>query len=379
MKANKRESIGGIIENHMVIADINITQLAKIAGVSVPTVSRLVNSSSEIGFSAMVKIAAYLFPENYTEVIAEWVSKLETALNQRCAMEWSSVNGKTELLRTLIDENVEGYRRENAQFARLYTEFLRYTAREITAEELNERIKCMGVANSNELPTLIKIIEVYALFKAGKHSLMFEVGKSLEAEVRSLNNSFLRDSFLVRLAEIFSYSYLYRGDVKKARYYAGIVKAATFAPRLAAQSYFVTGISYLHEDEDRTISDLQACYDRAKATGASEKYLRQMKENIDFALVHFGRDCRPTSPTELAYQAAKRGDVATAEKYASQSTNKPMSTFCVALAKGDVDLMWDGYGEFIASGDLHFAVLPRKELERYGERESAINCYLRMA
>ncbi|MFP3488696.1 AimR family lysis-lysogeny pheromone receptor, partial [Staphylococcus sp. SIMBA_130] len=128
----------------------------------------------------------------------------------------------------------------------VYTEFLRYMSREITADELSDRIKCMRAANSNELPTLIKIVEVYALFKAGKHSLMFEVGKSLESEVRSLNNSFLRDSFLVRLAEIFAYGYLYRGDVKKARYYAGIVRAATFAPRISAQSYFVSGISYLH-------------------------------------------------------------------------------------------------------------------------------------
>ncbi|MDP4550855.1 AimR family lysis-lysogeny pheromone receptor [Alkalihalobacillus macyae] len=378
MITNKRESIRGMIENQMVIADVSASQLAKAVEVSEPTISRFFKGT-EVGFATLARMAAFLFPENYTEVLAGWATQVESALNQRCAMEWASVNSKTDLLRSLIDENIEGYRRENVQFAKVYSEFLRYTVREITAEELSERIKCKGFVNGSELSTLVKIIEVYVLFKAGKHSLMFEVGKSIESEVRAMKNNFLRDSFLVRLAEIYSYGYLYKGDVKKARYYSRIVKAATFAPRLAAQAYFVSGISYLHEDDDRTISDLQACYDRAKEAGASEKYLRQMKENIDFALVHFDRDCQPVSPTELAYQAAKRGDVATAEKYVSESTNKPMAAYCVALAKEDVDLMWSAYGSFIESGDLHFAVLPRKELARYGERESAINCYLRMA
>lgn len=381
MKTSRHRDIRRTIEDRIDIMEVSQTQLAKVAEVSEPTISRFMNYENELGFAGLVRIAAYLFPDNHAEVLAKWSLELETPFNHRACLEYASVTGNTALLLTLIEMNIGGdYGRPNKHLAIVYREFLRYTLREIDADELTKRIKCVGTASEAETAALIKLIEVYAIFRAGKYALTFEYGKTLEAEISGLKSGFMRDSLMIRLAEVYSYGYLYaKGDVKKARYYSGIVKQAVWAPRLAAQAFYVSGMSYLHEDEGRTLSDLQACYDGAKSAGASERFLRGMRENIDFARIHFDLPCEPTTPTEIAYQAAKKGDVETAERYASQSTNKPMSTFCVALARKDVDLMWQAYGEFIAAGDLHFAVLPRKELERYGERESAINCYLRMA
>lgn len=366
------------ILNEMDNQFLSTSELAQKANIDRTTLHKFLYEGTNIGLTALINISLELFPNNHNEIMCKWCLQLEKPENMRFAMEYTSLNGNFDVLMELIKrQQNEG--RKNKQWAEVYQLLLDMLLSTTSTEEIIERSRSFKSLDS-EMTILSRIIEVYAIYKEQKYSVMFEMAKSLEKQIEAIEGDYIRESFMVRCCEMFASGYLAKNDIKKARYYSNVVFNSKLCASLKGGASYIIGMSFLFEDYDLCVSNLELSDELRR----KNKTLEGSSRNIEFAKIHWGvsLDRNSLNFAELAHLEAKAGNkdksLMYLEKDLAKEKNSPFKKYYKGLALSDVSHLWDSYSDFLSQGNLFFANLPRLELIRLGESEFAVNAYIKL-
>ncbi|MBH0159867.1 AimR family lysis-lysogeny pheromone receptor [Fictibacillus sp. 26RED30] len=366
------------ILSQMEIHGVKQKDIADLIGLDRSSASKYFTGNSTLPFVSLLKIAQYFYGEDYKEILYKWRGEIVLPYSYKQALEFSAISGDNRFLRDLLD-NVPVWNRNAEKFAEVYELIYAMKTGKLNGPELSEAARGMKLTKYDEVNVLLRIIEAYGAFMDGRYTAMYELSRSVEGRIQTLPDPFIRECFMVRLAEMYSHGYLQRNDLKKARYYAGIVTQCSFADKLRSNAFYVLGMSYFFESETECLTNLQSAYNTLKGTNASDHLLEYALYNIEFGRVHFGLETNPSAIGNKAYAAALSGDYELTKALLDEENEPgPFATYFLGLASGDPDVLWNSIGEFMAQGDIYFAQLPQKQLCRLGERKSALRAVTKL-
>jgi hypothetical protein len=366
------------ILNEMDKRDFKKYQLASAIGVDHSLITKYFRYQTNLPFRSLLIASRLFYGDAYKETLYNWREEIESIVSYKQALEYAALNGDNRFLRYLLD-NVPNWNRNAEKIAEVYELIYAMRTGKLTGPELSESARGMKLTAYEEVNVLLRIIEAYGAFMETRYTAMFELSQTVEKRIQTLSDPFIRECFMVRLADMYSHGYLQRNDVKKARYYAGIVTQCTFAEKLRSNAFYVIGMASFFESKTECISNLQTAYNMLKETNSADHLLEYALYNIEFARVHFGEETNPASIGNRAYVAALKGDVELTKALLDEE-NEPsaFATYFLGLASNDPDVLWDSLGQFIEQGDLYFAQLPKRRLEAIGERKSALGAIVKL-
>jgi hypothetical protein len=365
------------ILNEMDKRDFKKYQLASAIGADHSLITKYFRYQTNLPFRSLLIAARLFYGDAYKETLYNWRDEIESIVSYKQALEYASLNGDNRFLRYLLD-NVPNWNRNAEKIAEVYELIYAMKTGKLTGPELSEAARSFKNTPYEEVNVLLRVIESYGMFMEGRYTAMYETSRDLEKRIQTLSDGFLRECFMVRLSEMYTIGYLQRNDVKKARYYANVVTQCSFADNLRSNAFYTLGMSYLYENKTDCITNLEKAYEILKSINAAEHLLSYALENIEFAKVHFGEETNPVSVGNKAYVAALKGDVELTKSIIENESHTPFCTYFIGLASDDPDVLWNALGEFIETGDLYFAQLPKRRLAALGERKSALGAIVKL-
>jgi hypothetical protein len=364
--------------NEMDNRNIKKKHLVDLLHVDHSLITKFFQYRTNLPFRSLLIVAQSFFGADYKEKLYSWRDEIKSIVSYKQALEYAAISGDNQFLRYLLD-NVPYWNKNAEKIAEVYELIYAMKTGKLTGPELSEAAREFKTTTYEEINVLLRIIEAYGAFMDGRYTAMYELSKTVEKRIQTISDPFIRECFMVRLADMYSHGYLQRNDVRKARYYAGIVTQCSFADKLRSNAFYVLGMSYFFESETECLTNLQTAYNTLKETNAADHLLDYALYNIEFASVHFGKAANPSAIGNKAYAAALKGDVELTKALLDEE-NEPsaFATYFLGLAGEDPDVLWNSIGEFMASGDIFFAQLPQQKLCTLGERKSALRAVTKL-
>ncbi|MES9783535.1 AimR family lysis-lysogeny pheromone receptor [Bacillus thuringiensis] len=206
LKKKKTKTLNKLIvklDSELAAQKITYTQLSKVWGISVSGVSDVFRGEREISLCYLAKTLVLLYENHKTRR-----DMLETYLdvakpeNSREAMEYLSLRGEFDLLKTLIDREKNSDTEENAEWACVYDLIYLKSQEKIELPDYHEELEEMKEENQNsEMQVLIGILLCYTSYQLGDYRLLTKRMTKLERKVSQIKNKFIKKCHNVRIKE----------------------------------------------------------------------------------------------------------------------------------------------------------------------------------
>jgi hypothetical protein len=360
--------------------DLNLTKVAALIGSSKQALSDYKKGRKNLGFRFLIRLSYLLF-DNPVQKFSQWCLRLDTTESIRQAFEYASVTRNKELLGDLLTK----YKRETGVIGdcvKVYSILYKYMTNQIKGTDLLEEINKIKTPSEKTLTILINIIKCYSYYYSGKFFTMLESTKDIEKEINSIGNRelFIKESFIHRICELYAPAYLHLNNLQLARYYGNILINSNFCAKSKSDGYYIVGMSYLLEDREKSLENLQASYDILSNTG-EEDLIRQAKYNLDFARVHFGIKPEENSLYSLrSFYEARRGTedaIKLVEKAVEEEGYSNFKLYYKGLALKSKEILIEAYNNFFEQCNFFFAGLVAQDLKNFGEDTSIIESILK--
>lgn len=350
---------------------ISWQDIAKAAGITKSALSHFKKDRSELKFPTLLKIAKYIFKNNYFVQFKEWCLHLNHPKNIKYALEYLAINRQTEELALLIEKIYnEHSSKELLDWADGYSIILAYY-RGVDVSEVLHNLRLYS-PKYNETKILSSIIEVYCKNKCREYSTMQYLIKGLETSIEEISDDYVRESFGLRMDEILAYISLNRlNKPEEARKHANKIISADFCATLSANAYYIVGMSHLFDNYDECLGNIQKYKDSLISLGRQADI--EIVENNDLPFVNNVWNKHTERPatsdiSEIAHYEAMQGNAALAADLIEESIQKDGESgfrlYYRALATNDKALFMQALIYFVSKkGDKFFANLPYQHLK----------------
>lgn len=348
---------------------ISWQDIARAAGITKSTLSHFKNGT-ELKFPTLLKVAKFLFKNDYFQTFKSWCLHLNGPKNIRYALEYLAVNRQTEELRSLIEKIYTLYpTRDLIDWADGYSILLDYHSGVDVSEVLN-KLRLYS-PKSTETRILSTIIEVYCKNKCREYASMQSLMLGLEDSIAEIKEEYVRDSYRLRLNEILAYINLYRlNKPELARMHAEKVISSEICATLSASAYYIVGMSYLFSDYDECLGNILRYRDLLVELGREAGLSEVINNDLPFINnvwnMHTERP-KTNDISEIAHYEAVKGNGAEAvslvEKAISEDGESGFKLYYKALATNDKAMHMQSLIYFSKKGDMLYANLPYKHLK----------------
>lgn len=354
------------------------SELAKMLGVNLATISNFFDYGEEISFDKMILMSRILHPVDQLYVMEQYTSTLEQSDNIVMALEYTSVNRMSNSNKELLQrvENIFGT--ENDIF-NVYNDYSKSRIGKLTDEDILSNMRTRVIENKS-MNILQSIMGIYVFYRQQKYDALLNFSKEIQQELSDITCKYLYYSFLARISEPLAFTSLkVYADFDNARKYSmNIVNNPYVNEPLAASAYYNLGMSYIFDSYDKSIEALNKSieiYSRYNNKGFENN-----TKNFAIALVNLLYNkfdkFNTTDPVLNAYYYAKIGDKSKAVEVLSdlQGTlcSEAMIKFVAGVVTEDDKLLWDSLSNFISNRDMWMSLLPCLELIRKGEESHKV-------
>jgi hypothetical protein len=358
------------LENYLDSLDTKITwkQLAMSIGIDPSAFSHL-KKGTEIGFPYLLKISQLLAGDKFDTILRDWCLKLHKPQNIKYALEYLSINGFKDELKIVLDQ-ISNCNRELTDWAQAYKILHMYLdmadAPTILLELKNYNPKLP------ETKILYDIIEIYCKQLNTEYSSMCSLSENLIPVIDNLEDEYIKKCYTIRLKELLSHVYLFNyNKPSKAREYAYEVIFSNIGAKFAAHSYYIVGMSFLHEDFTKCLENIMEYRKICERLGRED--LVNIVDNNDIPFVRSVWKKHNEAPvtkdvSEIAHYEAMCGDKAKAlelvETAIAAQGISGYKLYYKALATDDKSLFMQSMIYFITkSGNKFAAQLPYEHLK----------------
>lgn len=353
----------------------NISQnyLADRLGVSAGVVNKFFGKKKEISFDIVWKIVRFVDPDKKIELLNQYSPEV-TGKNLKLALEFFSINAQKQTLSELLERCRAG-NAELKEWARVYGVFHDFMIKvhtDIETVGLFNMLRRVDVA-LKETRFVLYSFEMYTYFYRNEYKLLYSFLMDLNILLIDIEHPFLRRSFHARADEILCHIELkHFNNPMTARMYSDRVLEHDIADNLNATAYFVKGLSYILEDFNKCIYNLQKCKDHYDKTDR-QTIIDDMRNQIEMAHVIWDKNIAYTSPFHQALFDVKQGHraVSDLDQYMSIE-NRPYIFLIKGIVLKDINFLYTSLIHFKNIGDRFRANIPKLELIKLGINETML-------
>lgn len=345
-------------------------EIAEAAGITKGALSHF-KSGTELKFPTLLKVSNIVFGKNHFAAAKTWSLLLHNPKNVRFAMEYLAVNKLTKELEELIEKATsEHTSREVLEWANAYSIVLMYLKNETTSSIIEE-IRAFQ-PKSEEMKILTTIIEVSCKNRTREYNSMASLIDGLHISIENIEEDYIKQSFKLRLKELQSYVALYRNnDPVTARKHAYDIINADLCATLTAHSYYIVGMSYLFDNYDLCLGNIEKYQGLLIGLGREKDALIVEKNDIPFIKnLWKTAERRPDTNdiSEIAHFEAMLGSkeeaLELADKAIEENGKSGFNLYYKALATDDKSMFMQSLIFFVSKkGDMFFANLPYRYLK----------------
>ncbi|BCB03503.1 AimR family lysis-lysogeny pheromone receptor [Bacillus sp. KH172YL63] len=355
--------------------------VAAACNTSPTTVTRFLNESRQIDPSLAASIVRYLNPSLEIEYMKSYVLKVTRHENIRKSMEYCSINRLLDPeLNTLVSNAKHDRNGDVRDAGECYEIALQMQLERLSPLETYEIVR-FKKASLKENQILLRILEVCSIYNRGEFSFATVSLGQLKNHIKSLEDGYIKESFLSRYHELMHSIMLKQGDTKKSRAYckrildsktSGLIYRATALNRI--------GASFQSEDLDKSIKYYRKAQKLYKTIG--RKDLVEIAEyNVQFTQILWRKQVKYFVDQELeAYSMIKNGMHRTGYNLLCSIDDKEQSICPIrefikgeANAEESIAHYYNSMNLYLKKGDRHMASLSRIRLLALGEKDYIVS------
>jgi hypothetical protein len=356
-------------ENLLSESDMTLSEAAEAIGIPKSQLSAYFTSKGEktIDFVYLLRAVRIIKPEYEEEFMKTICPHFLRPRNLRAAMEYASTFNYFDLQRVLYDVNV-GLGRENKDFAEIYSIYLDFQEGEVDKKEILHRVK--EYAPKCYETEIMKVIVLCSLYYTKKdYKKVYRLSHNLDELVGKIKNDYIRESYMSRVCDLISRSYLYyKNDVKKARFFAMSLKKNEFSAHRKLHADYIVAMSYFYDDYQMCMNYLKGYQKSLIEIGNLGLAEELDNKEIPFVMNHWGknRKIKSNDLAEVAHFHIKNGEKDKALKILERlEPLTPFQMYYKGLALDDPQILSMSFVEFMKTGDRFFANLPKSELKKH--------------
>jgi transcriptional regulator with XRE-family HTH domain len=345
-------------------------EIANAAGVTKAAITGFRNGS-ELKFHTLLKIAQFLQNNNYMKVFKKWCVNLNQPKNLRHALEYLAINRQIDELEELIakirNEYADTKLLDWADGYAILAQYLKVG----NYAEIMSNIRAFR-PKTHEMEILAAIVEVWCRYKLHDFKIMSSLIIGLEASIDKIKESFIKDSYLMRLKEALAYVNLYKYDNRElARRYAEEIISSKISPTFTAGATYLLGMSYLFDDYDKCLGNILRHRELLEEAGRDKEI--EIIDNNDIPFIKniwrkHTEQPQTNDISEKAHYEATMGDKELAQELVNEAIEKNglsgFRAYYQALATGEVSHFMNSLIVFVnKKGDRFYANLPYAHLK----------------
>lgn len=378
------------IKKRKISRRIKNSDIARGLGVSPGTITQYFNEEQQIriGFIHFVKLIEIVYDdsvEKRKKLLYEFCSTTKRPENLRLAMEYSHMIGETELLEMIINLDLN-QKRPNDEWASVYSILLNRSLGKLRGTELlqaSEELLNQRKLKTNEMRILIKVIKMYAYFEMNEHGSMFKLTQELSLEIDTIKNTYIQESYRVRMLEAYALGYLFGNDLESARETAREIINTEYVEQFGlyvANAFHVLAQSYLFESYKEVEKYIQNGLDVLQNISSTRVKMmkKQMNSTYVFSKVHWSESVDEETlenKGELLHLMAKKGKRKEADSILSslEEENGKLSAFQIyykGLLYNDDQLLRKSLELFKTQGNKFYSKLPLIQLKKISDEQN---------
>lgn len=345
-------------------------EIAEAAGISKSALSHF-KSGTELKFLHLLKIAKFIFENNYMATFKEWCLNLQQPANIRYALEYLAVNRQIDEMEKLITKINKFYpNKDLLDWANGYSILAMYLKGNDPADVLNQLR--LYTPKTLEMKVLSIITEIWCRNKMREYSTMNALLSGLEVSISEIKDDYIQKTYTLRLKEALAFVNLYKfNNVEIARNYAEEIIFADFSPTFNANATYLLGTSYLFDNYEKCLGNIEKHRELLKESGRHAEI--SIVENNDLPFIKnvwkkHNEQPKTSDLSEKAHYEALNGDKELALKLIDTAIEEDglsgFKLYYKALATGDKSLFMQSLIFFInRKGDKFYANLPYEHLK----------------
>lgn len=339
--------------------------------------SKFHTNKRQLSFRKFLRMSYVLHPDDQKEVFDGWCLRFNTTEAIKQSFEYASITRNKELLKTLIDK----YSDDNSlsKHVAIYTILHDFYTNKIGAKDLISRLDKVGQLKG-ELVILSDIIKCYNYYSIENYSLMLATAKEAEKEINKLGDRqlFIKECYLHRIAEVIGHVSRHLNDIESARFYANLIINADICAKTVAGAYYILGMTYLPEDEEKAIKYLQTRYDITKTLGEQD-IENNARRDLDFAKLYLNIQLDADADPILLRLQNNEGsefELKLIREAVFQQGDDEFLVFLCAIAKNSLEKMHECRKYFFKQGNYFFTSMAAREAKKLGESSALIEEFI---
>ncbi|MFD1736995.1 AimR family lysis-lysogeny pheromone receptor [Bacillus salitolerans] len=299
------------------------------------------------------------------QIIEVFFSQPELKENRYLYMEYLNVQGNTCLLKDFIKIEMNSSCNRARSWALVYELVVKANNGELSKSALSNKVISFE-PNSKDMHLLLCILNMLSVFQIGEYEAFFKVSNAILPEINYIEDSFIKQSYHLRLLELYSYSHLLANKVEPCRDIIHMILQlgdAKMYPIAYINSYHVLAHTFLFTSYETCIENLQKAY-RITTLLPEERRAQKQKElhnTEQFVRSFWKRDLEPLpdDDAELAHRYIAMGEMEQAISILDQLRQQqgfftPFQWYYYGLATNNKDHFIKARKEFESNGDKFF-------------------------
>lgn len=367
-----------ILDTELASQKITYTQLSKLWGISVSGVSYVFRGEREISLCYLAKTLVLLYENHSTRRnLLEMYLDVAKPENAREAMEYLSLRGEFDLLKTLVDREKNSDTEENAKWADVYDLICLESKKEIKILDYHEMLEEMKEKNQNpEMQILMDILLCYTSYKLGDYRLLTKRMTKLEKKVFKIKNKFIKKCHNVRIKEGLASIRLTSDELCEVRRICDdVISLCENEPHLLinkARALWLKAESFIFDDYKKSMMFFNEALEILKDNINPEilKKKQAILKTVQFLKIYHKRDLDTLGimeDGERAFYEVRIGNIERAIEILKsiEKRNGGLSSFqlvYLGMAKNDREIIKQGLRKFEEKNSLFYARFAKKEL-----------------
>ena len=348
--------------------DLTNETLLRVLDVSSRQLTYLRNGQRNLTFHHMLKICMLVEPSDYKSLMRELCPSLSTDNCIKNSFEYAAVTRDLVLLERLLEVHANE-RGTVGEYVRFYSFLFKYMKGEIKFYMLKESLFEFRKSSAPTLRILVDIYDCLADLIEGDCLDVLEKSKAIGESIRMLNNRnypLMKEFYAYRLSEILAHSHLQLNNLESARKYANILIHANINKRIESDSFYVLGMSYLLNDQEKCLLFLNKSYSIAKELGGIYESLGHF--NLNFAKLLLKNELDEGSHLSLvALQKLINGESSFHNEYSNLISIKDPQFIQYAESYRSKEDRINKFLDFVSKSQYYFAVIIVRDIINTGE------------
>lgn len=329
-------------------------------------------------FNCLLTLVRELFDDE-KKIMGEYILTLDPNKSfARTALEYTQINKIYDVHAVLIEKLKNCKNNESREWAYIYDADYKYTFKVVNASDTVTQV-IVGNPKKLEMQAYASLLKAYCYYEMKCCALLDETVKLCRILVPQIKDSFVRASYMERLALLASVSNFNQGNIEASRSYAEFGLDSESHTSVKRWIYLALGNSYLFESYEKSMDYLKKSLEVSKLNGLEDSE-EEAKKSINFLNILSNKQPEFEIKDDIsrthqeAFWACKQGLMEIAEMKLNSMDKTKLNPMQLAFHNYYLGVVLNSKTHILTSirlfkkcGSMFYLQLPVIELQKMGE------------